>query len=592
LKAARWQFAGGLLAGALYSVSSGVGLPVMFKTMLPIFFGKEQEASPVVVTYARRIFGEAYVGKLLLMACVALPLIFLVRGFSAFANRYLISEAGFRILEGLRQQVFERLQQLPLAFYQKNKSGDLASRLMGDTEQLKNVIVNVSSEIIKQPLTLVSSLGYLVYLSVTERSALFALIAMLSVPLCIVPIRIAAKLLMKKSRQVAYENGELAAIVTETLQSPLEIQTYNLQTQQQARFRQRIRDILRLSMKTVKYQSMVGPIIEFISVCGFVAALYFGTRNGMDFATFSALGIALYMAYEPVKKLSNIHALIKIGDASLERLEHILDAEDTVPAPARPQPLPPGPQTIVMDNVTFRYAPRDSLHDEAALERVSTAITPGETVALVGVSGAGKSTFVSLIPRLFDPTSGMISLGGVNLRDADKAELRRRIAIVPQLPILFNATIADNIRVGRLNATDEEVERAAQKAYIADFIGQLPQGYATLVGERGASLSGGQRQRIAIARAFLKDAPILILDEATSALDSESEAMIQRALDALVMGRTTLMIAHRFSSIRHATRIIVFDRGRIVADGPHARLHDESPLYRQLYDQQHVSVRD
>jgi subfamily B ATP-binding cassette protein MsbA len=526
------------------------------------------------------------------MACVALPLIFLVRGFSAFANRYLISEAGFRILEGLRQQVFERLQQLPLAFYQKNKSGDLASRLMGDTEQLKNVIVNVSSEIIKQPLTLVSSLGYLVYLSVTERSALFALIAMLSVPLCIVPIRIAAKLLMKKSRQVAYENGELAAIVTETLQSPLEIQTYNLQTQQQARFRQRIRDILRLSMKTVKYQSMVGPIIEFISVCGFVAALYFGTRNGMDFATFSALGIALYMAYEPVKKLSNIHALIKIGDASLERLEHILDAEDTVPAPARPQPLPPGPQTIVMDNVTFRYAPRDSLHDEAALERVSTAITPGETVALVGVSGAGKSTFVSLIPRLFDPTSGMISLGGVNLRDADKAELRRRIAIVPQLPILFNATIADNIRVGRLNATDEEVERAAQKAYIADFIGQLPQGYATLVGERGASLSGGQRQRIAIARAFLKDAPILILDEATSALDSESEAMIQRALDALVMGRTTLMIAHRFSSIRHATRIIVFDRGRIVADGPHARLHDESPLYRQLYDQQHVSVRD
>jgi ATP-binding cassette, subfamily B, bacterial MsbA len=586
LRAAQWQFFGGLIAGAFYSISSGVGLPVIFKTVLPIFFGQEKDASPAVVAFAKRMFGEAYTEKLLLVACLALPVIFFVRGLSSFANRYLLSDAGFRILEGLRQEVFDRLQQLPLAFYQRNKSGDLASRVMGDTEQLKNVIVNVSSEIIKQPLTLISALGYLVYLSVTERSALFAMIAILSVPLCILPIRVAAKLLIKKSREVAQQNGELSAIVTETLQSPLEIQTYNLQNQQRSRFQQSIRGIFKLSMKTIKYQALLSPIIEFVSVGGFVAALYFGTRNGMDFATFSALGIALYMAYEPVKKLSNIHALIKIGDASLERLEHILDAEDTVPAHDCPVPLPRGPQPIVLKNVTFNYAYRDGVKSEPALNDVSVTITPGETVALVGASGAGKSTFISLIPRLFDPTSGLITLGGVDLRLAEKTDLRNRIAIVPQLPVLFNSTIADNIRVGRPSASDEEVKAAAEKAHISGFIEQLPEGYATWVGERGASLSGGQRQRIAIARAFLKDAPILILDEATSALDSESEAMIQQALALLVRGRTTLMIAHRFSSIRQASRILVFDQGRIVADGHHDQLHAENSLYQSLYNLQ------
>jgi len=587
LKAARWQFIGGLLAGAAYSISSGVGLPVMFKTMLPIFFGKEDEASPAVIAFAKRMFGEVYADKLLIVACLALPVIFLVRGLSAFANRYLISAAGFRILDGLRQQVFERLQELPLAFYQRNKSGDLAARLITDTDQLKNVIVNVSSEIIKQPLTLISALGYLIYLSATERSALFALIAILSVPLCVLPIRIAAKHLIKKSRLIAQQGGELSAVITETLQSPLEIQAYNLQEQQKTRFRERIQAIFKLSLKSVKYQSAVTPAIEFVSVCGFVAALYFGTRNGMDFATFSALALALYMAYEPVKKLSNIHALIKIGDASLERLEHILDAEDTVPPPVKPIAFPAAPLTLSFENVTFAYVASES-RSAPALHKVALAIAPGEAVALVGASGAGKSTFISMIPRFYDPSEGRILLGGVDLRNMDKAELRDRIAIVPQMPVLFNATIADNIRVGRLGADDIEVRAAARKACIADFIESLPLGYDTLVGERGASLSGGQRQRIAIARAFLKNAPILILDEATSALDTESETLVQKALSELVQGRTTFMIAHRFSSIRHADRILVFEQGHIVSDGPHDSVYKTSSIYRDLYNNQRL----
>ncbi len=587
LKPARWVFVGGLLAGALYAASSGAGLPVMLKVMLPIFFGQEGEASPAVVNFAKHLFGEAYHDKLLLVACLGLPLIFVIRGIGAYFNRYLINKAGFMVLDGIRQEVFGRLQELPVAFYQKHKSGDLVSRVLQDSEQLKNVVVNVSSDIIKQPLTLVSALGYLVYLSLQDHSTLFALIAILSVPLCVVPIRIAAKKLFKRARQMTAKNGALAAFVTEALQSPQEIQAYNMQATLQVRFAERIRDIFRLALKTIKYQSAVSPVIEVISACGFVAALYFGVRQGMDYATFSALAIALYMAYEPVKKLSNIHALMKVGGASLERLEAILDSEDTVPSSANPVTLPAGPLQLAFSNVGFTYAAtNDNAESSAALVGVNLVVRPGETVALVGASGAGKSTFISLIPRFFDPTSGQVTLGGLDLRDLDKKSLRERIALVPQMPVLFNSTLADNIRIGSPDATDEQVRFAASRAHIADFIESLPEGYETMVGERGTTLSGGQRQRIAIARAFLKDAPILILDEATSALDSESEAQIQKALDILVKGRTTFMIAHRFSSIRSATRILVFDAGRIVADGPHNDLYESSKLYRELYDRQ------
>ncbi len=587
LKPARWPFIGGVLAGALYAASSGAGLPVMLKVLLPVFFNRESEASPVVVETARRLFGDAYQDKLLLVACLGLPLIFVLRGIGAYFNRYLVNKAGFIVLDGIRNEVFARLQSLPVAFYQKHKSGDLVARVLQDTEQLKNVVVNVSSDIIKQPLTLVSALGYLAYESVTNRSALFALIAILSVPLCVVPIRLAAKKLFKRAAQMTARNGELAAFLTEALQSPQEIQAYNLQPSLREKFAVRIREIFRLALKTIKYQSMVSPAIEVISACGFVAALYFGVRQGMDYATFSALAIALYMAYEPAKKLSNIHAIIKIGQASLHRLEMILDAPDTVPSPAAPKPLPAGPAELTLHDVGFSYAAtEDNPETVAALAGVELTVRPGETVALVGASGAGKSTFVSLIPRFFDPTAGRVTLGGVDLRDADKAALRDRIALVPQMPVLFNATLADNIRVGRPGATDEQVRAAARAAHIADFIESLPDGYDTMVGERGTTLSGGQRQRIAIARAFLKDAPILILDEATSALDSESEAQIQQALEQLVRGRMTFMIAHRFSSIRSATRILVFEAGRVIADGSHAALYETSPQYRELYDRQ------
>lgn len=581
LRPAMGHFVGGLLAGVGFAVLSGAGLPAMLKTVLPIFFGREQEASPRVVAWGRALFGEAYADKLLLVACLGMPVVFLLRGICSFLNRYLINLAGFIFLDGLRRAVFGRLQELPLAFYHRHKAGDLASRLVNDAEQLKSLVITLSNDAVKQPLVLLAALGYLAYASVTQRSALFSLVALVSVPLCVLPIRLVTRRLLKRSRAVAKQSGELAAVVTEALQSPLEIRAYNLQDLQRRTFAERLREILRLSMKTVKYQAVLAPIIEFVSACGFMVALYFGVRAGIDFATFSSLGLALYLAYEPVKKLTGLHALVKSRQASLERLEEILAAEDTLPNPARPQPLPDGVAAIVFDRVSFWYPTRTE-DTPPALRDIHVTLRPGETVALVGPSGAGKSTFALLIPRFFDPTSGRVSYDGVDVRQFDKAAWRSRIAIVPQSPALFHTTVAENIRLGCPNADDAAVREAARRAGAEEFILALPQGYATVVGEQGTALSGGQRQRIAIARAFLKNAPILILDEATSALDAESEAQVQQALRALVQGRTTVIIAHRFSSISLAGRVLVFEEGRITGDGAPEQLAASHALYQRL----------
>jgi subfamily B ATP-binding cassette protein MsbA len=638
LKPAKWPFIGGLLAGVVFAISSGLAFPVILQVVAPVLFAKPEAATTVspsspsttntptgaaslaatnisvtpgqssqpggtassnpdktkssqeeLIKWAKWLFGEDYRDKLLLTACLAMPLVFLIRGIAAILNRYWINYAGFMMLESLRTDVFRRLQELPLAFYQRHKSGDLTARLMTDTEQLKNVIVLVSGDIIKQPFTLLGAIGFLLYKAFTNRSAFFVLVTLLSIGVCIIPIRMVARRLIKKAKQLASETGELNAVVTEGLQSPMEIQAYNLQPSLTQRFTNSVRSIFRLSMKTVKYQSFVNPVIEFISAIGFMAALYFGVKNGMDIGVFTAMGAALYMAYEPVKKLSILNAVWKMGSASLDRLEQVLDAEDSVPQPAQPIALPGGPAEIVFEKVGFTYQPREAGSEPSvALVDVNVRFRPGEVVALVGKSGAGKSTFVALIPRFYDPTTGRVVIGGVDVRSADKAALRDRIALVPQMPVLFNASIAENIRMGRLNATDEEVRAAAQKAFVADFINTLPQGYDTIVGERGASLSGGQRQRIAIARAFLKDAPILILDEATSALDSESEQKVQQALKELVQGRTTFMIAHRFSSISLATRVLVFEEGRITGDGTAAELNRTHETFRRMTELQQL----
>ena len=574
----KWPFLLGVLAGFVYAVSSGAGLPMMLNTVIPILFEAEAEVtdSNAFTRFVQGLLGEVPREQLIFFTCLLIPLVMLLRSGAAFANAYLIQLSGHRVLEELRADMFSKLQSLPLAFYKKNRAGDLLSRLMGDTQQLRMVLVNCSSDLIKQPATLVAALGVLVYMSIASNSFFIALISMLSVPLCVACIRYASKRLGERAKALQGQTGDLSATLTESLQSPLEIRAYNLEERQMRAFREKVHEIFRLSLKITKYRQFISPSVEFVAALGFALALYAGVKSGMTYREFAVLGMALFMSYEPIKKLGMVVSMLRQGEASLERMEYVLNEPDHLPDPQKPEPAEPPKRSIRLENLSFAY------EKEAVLSEVNVDIPVGQVVALIGPSGAGKSTFASLLPRFYDPQEGSISWDGTDLRQFRKADLRRRIAVVPQMPALFAGTVSDNIQLGRLDATQSEIEAAAKRAHADAFIRAMPDGYDTLVGERGDKLSGGQRQRIAIARAFLRDAPILILDEATSALDAESEAGVQQALADLVKGRTTFIIAHRFSTISIAQRILAFDNGRIVADGTHEQLRETSPIYQAM----------
>jgi len=572
----KWQFLTGVAAGLVYAAATGAGLPLMTQVVFPVLFNDTAETSQWYVSWLTSWLGEISRNELLIYTCLWIPVVFLVRAAAAFTNSYFIQLAGTKVVEKIRTDLFSKLQTLPLSFFKRNTSGDLLARVMGDTEMLRQVVAKASSDLIKQPATLVFALGVVISLSLRDEKFFIAVIALLTVPVCVILIRAAGKKLARRARSLQLRGGDLSASLSESLQSALEIRAYNLQESQMENFTGRIRVILKLTMKVVKYKKLISPSIEVVAATGFAAALYFGVRAGMTLEGFMTLGMALYMSYEPIKKLGTIYAVFQQGKASVDRIEHILHAKDSIPNPASPRPVPSPFSTLSFDCVTFAYNEIPVLHG------ISVEIPAGQVVALVGPSGAGKSTFAQLVPRFYDPQEGEIRIDGIPVREFLKHDLRHIIAVVPQNPSLFMGTLEENISIGRRDATRAEVEEAAKKAFAHDFITGMPDGYNTLVGERGDLLSGGQRQRIAIARAFLKDAPILILDEATSALDTESEAAVQKALAALVKGRTTLIIAHRFSTIRIADRILVFKNGRIVSDGSHEELRDLDPTYQAM----------
>jgi ATP-binding cassette, subfamily B, bacterial MsbA len=580
LRVVKLPFALGVLAGLVYALASGVGFPLMVKVVFPVLFNEDPDRVAWYLDWLTGLLGTMSPERLLLITCLWIPVVAILRSASGYASAYLIQFAGTRVLEEIRTDLFVKLQSLPLSFFKNNRSGDLLARLMGDTLILRQIVANVASDLVKQPATLLGAVGFLIWEAWRRQEEMIWLIPLLTVPLCVMVIRIAGKKLAARAKSLQRQSGDMTAHLSESLQAPLEIRAYNLEGRQIELFRQRIRRMLSLSMKVVKYRQAISPSIEAVAAIGLTAALYLGVSRGMSQTDFMAVFTALFMAYEPLKKLGAIHSHFKQADAAIERIRFISDQPDSLPDPVAPQPFHAPRRAIRIDRVSFAYK------DEPVLSEISLHIPIGQVVALVGPSGAGKSTFANLIPRFYDPVAGSISFDDIDVRQFTKEDLRNAIAVVPQMPSLFMGTIADNIRIGRRDASDEEVIAAAKKANAHPFILSLPGGYQTDVGERGDLLSGGQRQRIAIARAFLKDAPILILDEATSALDSESESMVQQALGALVKGRTTFIIAHRFSTITIADRVLVFKAGRIVADGSHESLRETDPTYRAMLGSQ------
>ena len=543
------RFALGLIFGVLFSLSSGLGLPIMAETVFPILFGNTENAPEWLCRIVETYFANDVSGGFLLLCSFGIPAMILIRVLSGWANGYYMNYAGISVVQQLQKDVFSKIQDIPFAFFNKNQTGEIIASVLNYPNEIRRVVVDMSNDIIKQPLTLIAAVSFLIYKSFTSESFSMAFIGVLTVPILIFPIRQIAKYLSKRSKQLVAVGETLNSLVIETVQSPLEVRAFNLEKRQKQRFAQLLDTFFTFTIKSVRSSLMISPSIEFISSIGFGIALYLGVKNGMQQEEFFALFIALYMAYGPIKRLGQMHGLLRQLEGPLKRLEHILKFENKSESAAKPsaevKAMPEKVEgAIEFVNVSFAYEAELPVFDS-----LNCTIKKGAPFALSGKSGSGKSTLVNLILRFYDPTRGQILLDGTDVRDYDPSALREYIAYVPQMPLLFHDTIMENIRIGNPEASDESVIEAAKAANAFEFIEKLPESFATVIGEKGSTLSGGQRQRIAIARAFLKDVPIMIFDEATSALDEENKKIFKESIELLSKTKTVINIAHEESSM-------------------------------------------
>jgi subfamily B ATP-binding cassette protein MsbA len=499
-----------------------------------------------------------------------IPLAVLLRGVCNYLNSYMMGWVASRAISDLRARLFDHLLNLPMSFLSRNSTGELMSRI-GDIGLLQNMIGASLVTIIRDPIKVIS-LAWVVFVI----DPVLTLEALVTLPLCAIPIVIYNKKVRKSGAAIQTEQAHLSRMIHESFTGIRIIKGYNLERVVLDRFKETQRKFISHFMRVVRSTESPGPIIETIGAIGIALLLFHvaGSSRGLQFGTFV---IALVMMYQPIKAVVRVQSDLQRARAATGRVFELLATKSNLVDPPHPQPLKAAGSAIHFDNVSFRYA------DKLVLRNIQLRVEPGQMLALVGRSGSGKTTLANLLLRFYDPTEGAIRIGGVDLRQAAMDNLRAQIAVVTQEVILFDDTIRTNIAVGRPGATDSEIEEAARNAFAHEFILEKPNGYNSIVGEKGTNLSGGQRQRIAIARAILKNAPILVLDEATSSLDTQAERVVQAALDQLMKGRTTICIAHRLTTIQHADRIVVMDNGQIVESGKHAELLAGKGVYQKLH---------
>ena len=514
------------------------------------------------------------------MIAAGVVIVFLAKGFSEYAGNYLVNHVGYSAITDLRQEIFHRLLHMDSEFFEMHSTGRLMSSIMNDIEKIQVAISHMLADWLRQTF---AALGLLLVVLQTDWK--LAVVSLTLLPFVLIPTAGIGRRIRKTTRRAQDDAAELNQILQETLSGHAVVKSFSAEKHEALRFQKQAARLKSASLRYVAQQALASPLIEFFGALTIVALLTYARSQiqigSMTTGEFTSFLVALLMLYEPVKRLTGIHNIFQQALGASQKVfeymdmrEHVLDG---------PRTLAKFQEGLRFDNVGFRY-PLSS--GAFSIDGIDLHVTAGEVVAFVGPSGAGKTTLATLVPRFYDVTSGRILIDGADVREYTLASLRAQIAIVAQDTFLFNETVESNIRYGRRDATDEEVREAARNALADDFIRELPQGYDTVIGERGARLSGGQRQRIAIARALLKNSPILILDEATSHLDTESERLVQKALANLMAGRTVLVIAHRLSTIRRADKIVVVEAGRIIEMGTHEELLRGGGTYTRLHDLQ------